>query len=74
MKKNGEKLIYNMITYHRHPIDGNINYRGIDRNQNIIFDGYLIGGEVSWVDVYSSKGKWRGRKVASFNAILHKRK
>jgi len=62
-----------MITYKRHPIDSNINYLGIDHNQSIIFDGYLIGGEVSWVDVYSSKGKWRGRKIAGFNAIMYKK-
>lgn len=62
-----------MIIYKRHPIDGNINYQGIDCNQNIVFDGYIIGCMVSWVDVYSSKGKWRGRKIASFNTIIYKK-
>jgi hypothetical protein len=63
-----------MITYQRHPIDSNINYLGIDCNQNIIFDGYIVDNSVSWVDVYSSKGKWRGKQVARFNAIMYKRK
>lgn len=72
MKNSGRKLIYDMITYKPHPIDGNINYIGIDNNKNIIFDAYLIAHRISWVDVYSSKGKWAGKKIACFNLIIDK--
>jgi hypothetical protein len=73
MKWSGGYIIYDMITYKPHPIDGNFNYIGIDNNKNIIFDGYLVGDRISFVDVYSSKGKWLGKKIACFNPIIYKK-
>jgi len=59
-KKNGGKKMN--IKYKPHPIDGNINYIGVNDKNKIMFDGYLIGGKIWFVDCYSKKGKWDGKK------------
>jgi hypothetical protein len=54
------------IKYSGHPIDRNINYLGYDNKGTVLFDGWLLGGVVDNVVVYSSEGKWKGRKIAEF--------
>jgi hypothetical protein len=58
------------ITYKRHPDDGNINCIGVDINNKIIFDIYLVGKGIGWIDVYNQEGKWRGKKIAEFKLKL----
>ena len=57
------------ITYKRHADDSNINCLGVDSSGNIVFDIYLVGKGISWIDVYSQEGKWRGKKIAEFKKV-----